>query len=95
MIDLKLTLSLIGTILTIVIVAPLISPLWKQVVFVGFAIYTLPLINLRNEFRSLVYDTDDWKINIKPVFIKELKALLSDKGFNDEQQIIAKRYRIY
>lgn len=32
----------------------------------------------RSKFRKLVYQTDDWLINIKPVFIKEIKALFGN-----------------
>jgi len=38
----------------------------------------LPLTFYRSKFRKLVYQTDSWIINIKPVFWKELKALFGN-----------------
>ena len=32
---------------------------------------------LEVRFRKIVYQTDDWTINIKPLFVKEIKALCS------------------
>ena len=40
-----------------------------------FFIWGLPLGYYRSQFRKKVYQTDDWIINIKPVFAKEIKAL--------------------
>jgi len=36
----------------------------------------MPLGVFRSKFRKIVYETDDWTINIKPYFLKETKALL-------------------
>ena len=36
----------------------------------------MPLGVFRSKFRKMVYETDDWTINIKPFFVKETKALI-------------------
>ena len=38
-------------------------------------IWGVPSTFFRSKFRKIVYETDDWKINIKPLFVKELKGL--------------------
>ena len=43
-----------------------------------FVAWGLPLSFYRSKFRKLVYQTDNWLINIKPVFIKELKGLIGN-----------------
>jgi len=43
-----------------------------------FIAWGLPLTFYRSKFRKLVYQTDSWIINIKPVFGKELKALFGN-----------------
>lgn len=43
-----------------------------------FVAWGLPLSIYRSKFRKLVYQTDNWIINIKPVFIKELKGLIGN-----------------
>jgi thioredoxin-dependent peroxiredoxin len=43
-----------------------------------FIIWGLPLTFYRSKFRKIVYQTDKWTINIKPYFMKELKALLGN-----------------
>ncbi len=45
------------------------------VLFVGWG---LPLTYYRSKFRKLVYQTDSWLINIKPLFWKEIKALFGN-----------------
>ena len=40
-----------------------------------FVAWGLPLTIYRSKFRKLVYQTDSWIINLKPVFMKEIKAL--------------------
>jgi len=42
-----------------------------------FLVWGFPLSFYRSKFRKLVYDTDHWIINIKPVFIKEIKVLFN------------------
>ncbi len=38
-------------------------------------LWGIPSAFFRNNFRKTIYKTNDWKINIKPVFLKELKGL--------------------
>jgi peroxiredoxin Q/BCP len=38
----------------------------------------LPLSIYRSKFRKIVYQTDSWIINIKPVFLKEIKGLFGN-----------------
>jgi len=40
-----------------------------------FIIWGLPLTIYRSKFRKIVYETDSWIINVKPLFGKEIKAL--------------------
>ncbi len=40
-----------------------------------FIVWGLPMTYYRSKFRKIVYQTDSWLINIKPLFVKELKAL--------------------
>jgi peroxiredoxin Q/BCP len=43
-----------------------------------FIVWGLPLTFYRSKFRKIVYKTDSWTINIKPFFLKELKALFGN-----------------
>jgi peroxiredoxin Q/BCP len=43
-----------------------------------FILWGLPLTFYRSRFRKIVYQTDSWTINIKPYFMKELKALFGN-----------------
>jgi peroxiredoxin Q/BCP len=43
-----------------------------------FIIWGMPLGIYRSRFRKIVYQTNSWTINIKPVFIKELRALFGN-----------------
>lgn len=43
-----------------------------------FVVWGIPLSYYRSKFRKLVYQTDSWIINIKPVFWKELRALFGN-----------------
>ena len=64
--------------------------------FIALIVWGIPSTFFRSKFRKIVYQTDDWKINIKPVFIKELKALFSNIfPENDEYIKVRNQYRIY
>ena len=52
----------------------MITNIWL-ILFLGWG---LPLTMYRSKFRKLVYQTDSWIINIKPVFMKEIKGLLGN-----------------
>jgi len=62
----------------------------KNIWFILFAAWGLPLGYYRSKFRKMVYQTDSWVINIKPVFGKELKGLFGNL-FPDNPQY--KRFR--
>ena len=47
----------------------------KNILFVIFMIWGFPLGYYRSKFRKIIYQTDSWIINIKPIFCKELKGL--------------------
>ena len=56
----------------------------------------LPLMFYRSKFRKMVYRTDSWIINIKPVFRKELKAIFGNIFPYDKRYIRMRNfYRIY
>ena len=64
--------------------------------FIALIVWGIPSTFFRSKFRKIVYQTDDWKINIKPVFIKELKALFFNIfPENDEYIKVRNQYRIY
>ena len=50
----------------------------KNIWFILFVVWGLPLGYYRSKFRKMVYQTDSWVINIKPVFWKELKGLFGN-----------------
>ena len=61
-----------------------------------FIIWGLPLTHYRSKFRKIVYQTDSWLINIKPLFIKEIKALFGNMyPENNEYKRFRKFYSFY
>lgn len=61
-----------------------------------FIIWGIPLTWFRSKFRKMVYQTDSWIINIKPVFMKELKALFGNiYPGNIKYRRLRNSYRIY
>ena len=50
----------------------------KDIWFWAFMIWSFPLGYYRSQFRKIVYETADWTINIKPVFVKEIKGLFQN-----------------
>ncbi len=54
--------------------------LWfsDNVWFVLFLAWGMPMGVYRSRFRKLVYQTDSWTINIKPVFVTEFKGLFTN-----------------
>jgi thioredoxin-dependent peroxiredoxin len=50
----------------------------QNIWFILFVIWGLPLGYYRSQFRKIVYQTDSWFINIKPVFWKELRGLFGN-----------------
>ena len=65
-------------------------------VFVLLVIWGIPSTYFRSKFRKIVYQTDDWKINIKPLFMKELKALFFNIFPENTDYIkVRNQYRLY
>lgn len=50
----------------------------KNIWLILFVVWGLPLTYYRSKFRKIVYQTDSWVINIKPVFWRELKGLFGN-----------------
>ena len=68
----------------------------SKFIFILLLLWGIPSTFFRNKFRKIVYQTDDWKINIKPIFIKELKGLFFNIfPENDEYIKVRNQYRIY
>ena len=68
----------------------------ENIWFILFVIWGLPLGFYRSKFRKIVYQTDSWFINIKPVFWKELKALFGNTYPLNKQYIKFRNfYRAY
>ena len=68
----------------------------SKYIFILLLLWGIPSTFFRSKFRKIVYQTDDWKINIKPIFIKELKGLFFNiYPENDEYIKVRNQYRIY
>jgi len=68
----------------------------KTALFILLILWGLPSTFFRSKFRKIVYQTDDWKINIKPIFVKEIKGLLFNLYPENEDYIKTRNsYRIY
>ena len=68
----------------------------KTILLIVLFIWGIPSTDFRSKFRKIVYNTNDWKINIKPLFKKEIFALFGNI-FPDNTEYIKTRnyYRIY
>lgn len=59
-------------------------------------IWGIPSTFFRSKFRKIVYQTDDWKINIKPLFRKEIIGLIYNLYPGNKDYIKTRNsYRIY
>ena len=68
----------------------------SKFIFILLLLWGIPSTFFRSKFRKIVYQTEDWKINIKPVFIKELKGLFFNIFPEDDVYIkVRNQYRIY
>jgi len=68
----------------------------KIIFFILFFIWGIPLGVFRSRFRKIVYQTNDWKINIYPYFIKETKALFTTMYPEDKHYLKVRNfYRFY
>jgi len=68
----------------------------KDILLIILILWGIPSTYFRSKFRKIVYQTNDWKINIKPLFKKELVGLFSNI-FPENKEYIKVRnyYRIY
>jgi peroxiredoxin Q/BCP len=68
----------------------------KSILLIILFIWGTPSTYFRSKFRKIVYNTDDWKINIKPLFLKEIKALFFNLYPNNKEYLkIRNYYRFY
>tara|TARA_B100000609_G_C16997976_1_gene322113 strand:- start:325 stop:582 length:258 start_codon:yes stop_codon:yes gene_type:complete len=68
----------------------------KNFLFILLVVWGIPSTYFRSKFRKIVYKTDDWKINIKPLFKKEIIALfLNLYPENNEYLRTRDQYRAY
>ena len=68
----------------------------SKYIFILLIIWGLPSTFFRSKFRKIVYQTDDWKINIKPLFVKELKGLFFNIFPQNNYYIKTRnQYRLY
>ena len=68
----------------------------SKYIFILLIIWGIPSTIFRSKFRKIVYQTDDWKINIKPLFVKELKGLFFNIFPQNNDYIKTRnQYRIY
>ena len=69
---------------------------YSNILLLILCIWGIPSTYFRNKFRKIVYQTNDWKINIKPVFVKELRGLFFNLFPEDKIYIKTRnQYRIY
>ena len=68
----------------------------KYVMFAILMIWSIPSTYFRSKFRKIVYQTYDWKINIRPLFKKEILVLFNNM-YPDNIAYLKTRnyYRIY
>lgn len=61
-----------------------------------FILWGLPMTYYRSKFRKIVYQTDHWLINIKLLFIKEVKGLFGNL-YPENKEYLKQRnfYRFY
>jgi peroxiredoxin Q/BCP len=68
----------------------------KHIWLILFIVWGLPLTYYRSKFRKIVYQTDSWLININPLFIKEIKALVGTLYPDNEKYLKFRNfYRFY
>ena len=69
---------------------------FKTIIIISLFVWGAPSTYFRSKFRKIVYKTDDWKINIKPLFIKEIRALIFNIYPNNYKYLqIRNYYRFY
>ena len=64
----------------------------QNTIWIILLLWGIPSTYFRSRFRKMVYATDDWKINIKPLFKKELIALFTTSLPEDQAYLKARNY---
>ena len=68
----------------------------KTILFIILIIWGIPSTFFRSKFRKIIYQTNDWKINIKPLFKKEIVGLLFNLYPENKEYIKTRNnYRLY
>lgn len=68
----------------------------ENIFLILFILWSLPLFKFRSKFRKMVYRNENWTINFKPVFGKELRALFGNIYPYDKAYIVTRNfYRVY
>ena len=68
----------------------------KIIFFMLLLLWGIPSTYFRSKFRKLVYQTEDWKINIQPLFKRELVGLFSNLYPEDPvYRKLRNQYRLY
>lgn len=68
----------------------------RNIWFILFFAWGLPLGIYRSKFRKMIYETESWWINIKPIFWKEMKALFGNTRPEDKSYLKFRNfYRFY
>lgn len=68
----------------------------KTILLLALLVWGIPSTYFRSKFRKIVYETEDWKINIKPLFIKEIKGLFMNLFPEDKNYLKTRNYyRLY
>jgi len=68
----------------------------KTILMIILMLWGIPSTYFRSKFRKIVYQTEDWKINFKPLFIKEIKALFTTLFPTDKDYLkVRNYYRLY
>ena len=68
----------------------------KQILLLLLITWGIPSTYFRSRFRKIVYQTNDWKINIQPLFKKEIIGLFSNMYPENKDDLQTRnRYRIY
>ena len=67
-----------------------------NILLVLLILWGIPSTYFRSKFRKIVYQTNDWKINIKPLFKKEIMGLFLNLYPDNKEYIrVRNHYRIY
>lgn len=67
----------------------------ENIWFILFLLWGLPLGYYRSKFRKLVYKTDSWTINIKPVFWREIKGLFANLYPDDKVYLKFRNFYLF